>query len=113
MNGGADVVVEAVGPLLPQAIELVQSGGRILQFGHDELARPEIRVAEIVRKEITIFGGFIGKFSFYKLPAIIESNVLSLEKIVSHRMPLSDVHEGLNLLREGRAIKIILYPEED
>ena len=27
----------------------------------NELARPEIRVAEIVRKEITIFGGFIGK----------------------------------------------------
>jgi threonine dehydrogenase-like Zn-dependent dehydrogenase len=113
MKGGADVVVEAVGPLLPQAIELVHSGGRILQFGHDELARPEIPVAEIVRKEITIFGGFIGKFSFHKLPAIIESRVLDLEKIVSHRMPLSDVHEGLSLLREGRAIKIILHPEED
>jgi len=112
MNGGADVVVEAVGPLLPQAIDLVHSGGRILQFGHDELARPEIRVAEIVRKEITIFGGFIGKFSFHKLPAIIESNVLSLDKIVSHRMPLSKVHEGLSLLREGRAIKVILHPEE-
>ena len=112
MKGGADVVVEAVGPLLPQAIELVHSGGRILQFGHDELARPEIPVAEIVRKEITIFGGFIGKFSFHRLPAIIESDVLGLERIVSHRMPLSRVHEGLSLLREGMAIKIILHPEE-
>ena len=111
-RGGADVVVEAVGPLLPQAIELVRSGGKILQFGHDELARPAVPVAEIVRKEVTIHGAFIGKFSFDKLPAIMESGVLPLERIVSHRLPLSKVHEGLELLREGKGIKIILHPEE-
>jgi len=111
-RGGADVVVEAVGPLLPLAIELVHSGGKILQFGHDELARPAIPVAEIVRKEVTIHGAFIGKFSFSRLPAIMESGVLPLEKIVSHRLPLSKVHEGLELLREGKGIKIILHPEE-
>ena len=111
-RGGADVVVEAVGPLLPLAIELVHSGGKILQFGHDELARPVIPVAEIVRKEVTIHGAFIGKYSFDRLPPIMESGVLHLEKIVSHRLPLSKVHEGLDLLREGKGIKIILYPEE-
>ncbi len=111
-RGGADVIVEAVGPLLPQAIELVHSGGKILQFGHDELARPVIPVAEIVRKEVTIRGAFIGKFSFNRLPAIMESGVLPLEKIVSHRLPLSKVHKGLDLLREGKGIKIILHPEE-
>ncbi len=111
-RGGADVIVEAVGPLLPQAIELVRSGGKILQFGHDELARPVIPVAEIVRKEVTIHGAFIGKFSFNRLPAIMESGVLPLEKIVSHRLPLSKVHKGLDLLREGKGIKIILHPEE-
>ena len=111
-GGGADVVVEAVGPLLPQAIDLVRAGGKILQFGHDELARPQVPVAEIVRKEITIHGGFIGKFSFHKLPAIIESGILPLEKIVSHRLALSRVHEGLDLLRKGQAIKVILHPED-
>lgn len=112
MKDGADVVVEAVGPLLPQAIELVHAGGKILQFGHDELARPQIPVAEIVRKEVTIHGGFIGKFSFHKLPGIIESGILPLEKIVSHRLALSRVHEGLDLLRKGQAIKVILHPED-
>jgi threonine dehydrogenase-like Zn-dependent dehydrogenase len=112
MKDGADVVVEAVGPLLPQAIELVHAGGKILQFGHDELARPQIPVAEIVRKEVTIHGGFIGKFSFHKLPGIIESGILPLEKIVSHRLALSRVHEGLDLLGKGQAIKVILHPED-
>jgi threonine dehydrogenase-like Zn-dependent dehydrogenase len=111
MPGGAHVVVEAVGPLLPQAIELARAGGRILQFGHDELARPRIIVAEIVRKELMIYGGFIGRFAFSELPGILASGVLPLEKIVSHRLPLSRVHEGLRLLRAGRAIKVVLQPE--
>jgi threonine dehydrogenase-like Zn-dependent dehydrogenase len=75
-------------------------------------ARPQIPVAEIVRKEVTIHGGFIGKFSFHKLPGIIESGILPLEKIVSHRLALSRVHEGLDLLRKGQAIKVILHPED-
>jgi threonine dehydrogenase-like Zn-dependent dehydrogenase len=108
---GADVVVEAVGPLLPLAIELAHSSGRILQFGHDELAQPAIPVAELLRKEITIYGGFIGKFAFHKLPRILQSGVLPLERIVSHRLPLSRVHEGIELLRQGKAIKIVLHPE--
>jgi (R,R)-butanediol dehydrogenase/meso-butanediol dehydrogenase/diacetyl reductase len=111
MPGGAHVVVEAVGPLLPQAVELAPAGGRILQFGHDELARPEIPVAEIVRKELNIHGGFIGRFAFSELPTILASGVLPLEKIVSHRLPLSRIHEGLELLRAGQAIKIVLHPE--
>jgi threonine dehydrogenase-like Zn-dependent dehydrogenase len=111
MPGGADIVVEAVGPLLPLAIELAHSSGRVLQFGHDELARPAIPVAELLRKEITIFGSFIGKFSFHKLPRLLASGVLPLEHIVSHRLPLSRVHEGIDLLRRGQAIKIVLHPE--
>lgn len=111
MPGGADVVVEAVGPLLPLAIELAHSSGRVLQFGHDELARPAIPAAELLRKELTIFGSFIGKFSFSKLPRLLASGVLPLERIVSHRLPLSRVHEGLELLRRGQAIKIVLHPE--
>jgi threonine dehydrogenase-like Zn-dependent dehydrogenase len=109
---GADAVVEAVGPLINQTLKLVRPGGKVLQFGHDELARPEIQVAEIVRKEITVHGAFIGKFCLEKTARIIESGALPLEKIVSHRLPLSRIHEGIELLRSQQALKIIIYPEE-
>ena len=109
---GADVVVEAVGPLIGQAIGLVCPGGKVLQFGHDELARPEIRVAELVRKEISIHGAFIGKYSLEKTARIIESGALPLDKIVSHRLPLSRIHEGIELLRKQQGLKIIICPEE-
>jgi Zn-dependent alcohol dehydrogenase len=41
----------------------------------------------------------------------MQSGVLPLERIVSHQLPLSRVHEGINLLRQGKAIKVILHPE--
>lgn len=65
-----------------------------------------------MRKEISITGAYIGKFSFHKLPAIMEGGALTLESVVSHRLPLSKVHEGIELLREGMAPKIVLHPED-
>ena len=112
MNGGADIVVEAVGPMLDQTLSLARSSGKIIHFGHDELARPASRVGEITRKELTIYGAFIGRFRFGKVARIIESGVLPLDKVVSHRIPLSKVHEGIDLLRQGKAIKVIMHPED-
>lgn len=80
---------------------------------NDELVRPLVRVAEIVRKEITIHGAYIGKFSFDKTARIIESGIIPLDKLVSHHFPSSRIHEGIEVLRKGKGIKIIIYPEND
>ena len=42
----------------------------------------------------------------------MESGQLPLDQIVSHRLPLSKVHEGIELLRQGKGLKIVLEPEE-
>jgi Zn-dependent alcohol dehydrogenase len=42
----------------------------------------------------------------------MKSGVLPLDKIVSHQLPVSRVQEGINLLRQGQAIKVVLHPEE-
>lgn len=110
MPEGADVAIEAVGPLLPEAIGLVRSGGRVLQFGHDETVNPPLPVGELLKKEVALFGGFIGRFSFEKAARIMESGKLPLDRIVSHQMPLSQVHEAMNMLRAGEALKVVLTP---
>lgn len=110
---GPNIVVEAVGPLLPQAIELVGGHGRVLQFGHDESVEPAVPVGTMLKKEVVIYGAFIGRHSFERTAAIMGSGILPLDAIVSHRLPLSKVHEGLELLRQGKGIKIILEPEEE
>jgi len=42
---GADISMEAVGPLFNECIENTRFGGRIILFGHDELARPQVQQA--------------------------------------------------------------------
>ena len=81
-------------------------------FGHDETAMPQIRLADIVRKEAAIYGGFLGKYYFEKTARIIESGMLPLEEIVTHIFPLSEYEKGLELLRAGKALKVVIYPEE-
>jgi threonine 3-dehydrogenase len=110
MPDGADVAVEAVGPLLPEVIKMVRTGGRVLQFGHDETVNPQVPVAELLKKEVTIFGAFIGRHSFEKAARIMESGKLPLERVVSHQLPLSQVHEAIELLRAGKALKVVLKP---
>jgi threonine 3-dehydrogenase len=109
---GPNIVVEAVGPLLPRAIEMVAGHGRVLQFGHDESVQPAVPVGTMLKKEVVIYGAFIGRHSFERTAAIMESGILPLETIVSHRLPLSKIHEGLDLLRQGKGIKVILEPEK-
>ena len=112
-NGlGVDHCIEAVGQLLPTAIDVIRPGGKIVMFGHDETATPPVRLAEIVRKEAQIFGGFLGKYYFEKTARIIESGILPLAEIVTHTLPLSEYEKGLQLLRAGQALKVVIYPEE-
>lgn len=111
-DGGPNIVVEAVGPLLPQAIELVRTRGTVLQFGHDETVEPAIPVGVMLKKEVQVLGAFIGRYSFDRAVKVMESGQLPLDRIVSHRLPLSKVHEGIELLRQGKGLKIILEPEE-
>ncbi|MGI6161500.1 MAG: zinc-dependent alcohol dehydrogenase [Christensenellales bacterium] len=112
-NGlGVDHCIEAVGQLLMTAITMICPGGKVLMFGHDEEAQPPIRLAEIVRREAQIFGGFLGKYYFEKAARIIESGLLPLTEIVTHTLPLSRYQDALNLLRQGEAVKVVVYPEE-
>jgi len=109
---GVDHCIEAVGQMLMTALELIRPSGKVLMFGHDETAAPPIRLAEIVRKEAQIFGGFLGKYYFEKTARIIESGILPLEEIATHTFPLSRYQDALDLLRQGQAIKVVVYPEE-
>ena len=41
-----------------------------------------------------------------------EESMARLEEIVTHTFPLSQYEEGLKLLRAGKALKVVIYPEE-
>jgi threonine dehydrogenase-like Zn-dependent dehydrogenase len=107
---GADVVVDAVGTLFRSAMAIVRRGGRILLFGQDYQARAQMAQNDITRNELTVMGSFIARFTFPAAIRIIESRVLNLEKLITDRFPLEDVHKGIEIMRKGEAIKVIITP---
>jgi threonine dehydrogenase-like Zn-dependent dehydrogenase len=109
---GADVVVEAVGSMFPKTIELARVNGRVLLFGVDSSARGEVPQLAIVSKELQIFGVFLMKYTMPAAIKLIEAGLLPMSEIVTHRLPLEKVQEGIALARRGEAIKVVLTPNE-
>lgn len=113
-NDGVDISVECVGWMFETACQVARNLGKVMQFGHDEVHEEKLIVGkEIVRKDLTIMGAFIGKYQFQRTAELIESGVLPLQEIATHTFPLSKYQEALDLLRAGNALKVVMIPEEE
>lgn len=110
---GIDVVVEAVGTLIQTAVDCVRPKGKVVLFGMDASKRPEVDQFKIVRNEITLMGSFIGLNTLPATVAIMESGLVDFTPMITHRLPLKDFQIGLDAMRDGSAIEVILYPEWD
>ena len=107
---GADVVVDAVGTLLEDALRCVRKGGRILLFGMHEHARPAVRQYDITKYEIQILGTYIARGTFPLAVRLLESGRIDFGQLITHRLPLTQIHQGIDLLRRGAAVKVAVIP---
>jgi threonine dehydrogenase-like Zn-dependent dehydrogenase len=107
---GADVVADAVGSALGDAIDVAAMGARIVVFGMNQNAVVPIRQVVITEKSIGIFGTYITHFTFPAAIRMIESGSLDLQPIVSDVVPLADALEGIARLRSGEATKVVIVP---
>lgn len=107
---GADIVVDAVGTLLPEALELVRFGGRVVLFGMNLHAERASNQYHPTRYEITIIGSFIQRTAFPKVVRALEAGIAPVEKLITHRIGLAELDAGLDALRSGEAIKVIVQP---
>jgi (R,R)-butanediol dehydrogenase/meso-butanediol dehydrogenase/diacetyl reductase len=108
---GADVVVDAVGSLLGQALKLVRRGGRIVLFGMNQQAQPAVSQYEITRHEVTIAGTFIARRTFPQTVRTLESGRLPLEPLITHRIGLDGIVGVLPALHTGEAVEVLIRPE--
>ncbi len=109
-GGGADVVVDAVGSLFPQAVPVATKGGKIVLFGMNQQAHPTVSQYDVTRNELTVYGTFIGINTFPVAIKMLESGVLRPSVLISHHLPLARIAEGIELLRRGEAIKVVVTP---
>ena len=109
-DGGVDVVIELVGSQIKPAIQSVRKGGNVLLFGLNTQVEPNVPQSEIIFKEITLYGTWIANASFSKAVKVLEDDILDVESLITHTFPMSKTEDGLNLLRNGDAIEILIDP---
>ncbi|MCX7795359.1 MAG: zinc-dependent alcohol dehydrogenase family protein [bacterium] len=107
---GADIVIDAVGSQFATALDLVKRNGTVLLFGMNENALPQIKQFSITRYELKILGSYISWFSFPQTVAILESGNVPVEKLVTHKLPLEKLQEGIEIMKRGEGIKILINP---
>ncbi len=107
---GADVVVDAVGTLMSTALRLVRPAGTVILFGMNAQARAEIAQYDITRREIRVVGSYVGRHTFPLAIQMLERGVIRPEELVTHRLPLARFGEGLEHLRRGEAVKVMMVP---
>ena len=105
---GADVVVDAVGSLMPLAIKLARRGGRLILFGLQQHALPAVSQYLITRHTLTLYGAFAGVNTFPLVVQMLESGKVRPSELITHRLPALEVAQGLNAMRAGTTMKVIV-----
>jgi 2-desacetyl-2-hydroxyethyl bacteriochlorophyllide A dehydrogenase len=110
---GWDVVIEATGSsgAVADAFTSVGRRGRTLQFG---MASPNAEVTynphEVFDREIQIVGSKSYLHTFERAIDLLAAGVLSVDMLVTHRLPLADYGKAISTLRAGEGRKIQVAP---
>jgi len=115
----ADVVIDAVGTELENALKYVTPGGKILAFGMDDSSRATVQPYFITRNAIKILGTYIGQNTFLPAIKILEAGKINMEPFFTEVIPLkkgvgafAKLGLDLNTLESipKKAMKIVLQP---
>ncbi|MBI1879097.1 MAG: alcohol dehydrogenase catalytic domain-containing protein [Chloroflexi bacterium] len=108
---GADVVVDAVGNQMGTAIKLARRGGQVVLFGLRPHDNPPVNQYTITRYDLTLHGTFVGLNPFEQTIQLLESRRLQPSVLITHRVPLSELVYGVELMRSGQGMKVIVQIE--
>ena len=113
-NHGADVIIDAVGisETFENALKIWAPGARIILFGQDFRAEAKVKPNDIVRYQRKIMGSYIGYAQdFLDAIEIIANNVIDIDKIITHTIPLKElISTGFNLMKDRKCVKVITIP---
>jgi L-iditol 2-dehydrogenase len=111
---GADVVIEAVGlpKLWEQAVDMTRDAGTTVLFGGAASGTTfEVDTARFHYGQLTLKGVFHLKPKHVEqaLQLIIAGDVKP-DLLISHEMPLERINEALEMMSEGKTMKVAISP---
>jgi threonine dehydrogenase-like Zn-dependent dehydrogenase len=110
LPAGPQVVVDAVGTQLGNAVAVAGVAARVILFGQSELTDALVHQVDITKKELTIIGSFVGQQVFPAAVALLQSGRLNLRPIVSHTGTLDELAGLVTATREGKVVKAVIFP---
>ena len=109
------MVIECVGhpKTSEQAIDAAARCGRVMLFGvpHPD-AVLQTKMHPIFQKELTIMGSFVNPDTQTRAVALIASGQLNLKPLITHRYPVSQLEDAINMQTSAESIKVLVVTEE-
>jgi threonine dehydrogenase-like Zn-dependent dehydrogenase len=106
----ADIVIEATGNALWQALQCVTPGGKVLPFGMDSSVQTTIVPNEITRWATKILGLYLGQNTMVPSIRIYQENCLNMGPFFTKVIPFDEGLAAFDLL--GLDIKTLQHAEE-
>jgi L-iditol 2-dehydrogenase len=112
---GADAVILAVGgnALIRTAMDAARPGGRVLLFAQTQHGEAVIDPAAVCVEEKTLLGSYSASVDLQEESVrFVMSHEMDLEKLVSHRFPLTEATEAIDLAAHPQpsSMKILIQP---
>jgi len=115
-GNGVDVALEMSGApsAVEQAFQMVTPGGRVCLFGlFEQPVKLDLNDA-IVFKAVTVYG-ISGRRMFqtwYQVKGLVSRSDFrkKIASIITHRMPIKDITEAMEIIHSKQAAKVVLGP---
>lgn len=92
------------------ALDVICKGGTCLLMGNNARANPNIVQSQITYKEAKVLGTWLANASFEQAVKLLDSGLLNLEFMITHTLPLEQIHEAIDLLRRGEGVEVLVDP---
>jgi L-iditol 2-dehydrogenase len=111
---GCDVVVLTAGHggTVEDACQWVRDGGIITLFGNMALQRPaRLDPNLLYYREITLQGSYSpSPLDLVQALHLIAAHAVKVDRLITHRLPLAELPQAVELARTRRAVKAIINP---
>jgi len=112
---GADVVITATPApqAVVQAVEMAKKGGRILLFGGlpKQASKPGVDMNIVHYNALHLMGTTIFAPRHQRMALeLVRSARIPADRLVTHRLPLSDFRKGAELALAGKVLKAVFFP---
>ena len=110
---GADHVIVTGGgaAVLPAAVEALRDGGTVHYFAGGEGAALPIALATLYHRELTITATYSSSpATLARAFWLIAAGKVDVGGLISHRLPLARLAEGVELMRRREALKVYVTP---